>query len=375
MRTARARGARPRIRRAAVAPTLVLVAMGALAFSSGIVLGSRANRSNSQRGDAKPTFPFPRSREERRPSQVDALPKFSMDGKPCSEGCRAPGARAGWPLRPFNEQHPLRAGMNERRPSGFHVGVDIQAKNGTKVYAMQPGHARIIESSGSDERVQVGNFVYWHVRTAVNEGEYVEPYQTVVGTVKPTAGHLHLSERGPDGRYLNPLRPGGRMLGPWSDKAPPVIGVPEFRPRGEVFIRAFDPQSFTREVPYETPVLAPAALAWQLIDKGGRRRSPLYFAYRGSQHLQPRLGPRVWAPDARNAAWRCFAAGLTCKPNWHYRLAGGLAPPLSPHSRGRLAVYAWDWAGNTTVRDFRLPKNVRRSVRRRKPDEGVERLL
>ena len=300
------------------------------------------------------TYPFPRTRDERGPSEADALPSLFAGGEPCSVGCRPPGAVSGWPLPPFHRPHPLRAGLNERRNLAFHVGVDIQARDGTKVYALQPGRAQIIEARGPEARVKVGNFVYWHVDLAVAEGEYVVPHQTVLGEIQRSAGHLHLSEVGADGRYLNPLRPGGRVLSPWSDTAPPVIGKPEYRPRGEVLIRAFDPQSFRQWSPYPTPVLAPAALAWQLFDKGGRRVSPLHFAYRGLKHLPKQLDSAVWAPDAGKGPWRCFAAGRSCKPNWHYRLAGGLAPPLPEGFKGRLSVYAWDWAGNTTSRDFAL---------------------
>jgi hypothetical protein len=41
-----------------------------------------------------------------------------------------------------------------------------------------------------------------------------------------------------------------------------------------------------------------------------------------------------------------------------YWLAGGLTPPLPlatlPRGRYRLAVYAWDWVGNTSALDYWL---------------------
>ena len=218
---------------------------------------------------------------------------------------------------------------------------------------LQAGRAHIIEERGPEERVQVGNYIYWHVHIAVSEGEPVVPYQTVVGRVKRGFGHLHLSEVDASGRYLNPLRPGGRVLSPWRDTVPPVIGAPRFLGGGRVVVEAFDPQSFRRRTTYRTPVLAPAALAWRVFDSRARRAGPLHFAYRGSQHLPFSLDRSVWAPGARNPGFTCFATRAICKPTWRYVLAGGLAPRLT-RSSGLLTVYAWDWQGNVRARDVRL---------------------
>jgi hypothetical protein len=76
-----------------------------------------------RKDDPEAVFPFPRSASERRPTESDELPSPWDDGRPCSVGCPAENAIAGWPLKPFHEQHPLRSAANERRDSGFHVGV------------------------------------------------------------------------------------------------------------------------------------------------------------------------------------------------------------------------------------------------------------
>ena len=60
----------------------------------------------------------------------------------------------------------------------MHVGIDIQARDGAGVYAMQPGYAHILQGSGFDARVQVGNFIYWHIVPRVFEGQYVFAYST-----------------------------------------------------------------------------------------------------------------------------------------------------------------------------------------------------
>ena len=76
---------------------------------------------------------------------------------------------------------------------------------------------------------------------------------------------------------------------------------------------------------------------------------------RGSQLYPPSLVRRVFAPGASNPGFNCFAFHRVCIPNWVYWLAGGLTErlPLSNlRGRYRLTVYAWDWAGNTSARDY-----------------------
>jgi murein DD-endopeptidase MepM/ murein hydrolase activator NlpD len=298
------------------------------------------------------TWPFAPSADQRSADAADRLPAFWADGAPCSVGCRPAGARAGWPLRPFHRQHPLRAGLNERRPANMHVGIDIQAQDGTPVYAIQPGTARVQGAGTVDERVRVGSYLYWHIHHRVRSGQFVRAYSAVVGTIINGAGHLHLSELAGE-RFLNPLRPGGRVLAPWTDTQAPVIGQPTWRPDGHVSVEVFDPQSFRAQIKYRTPVLAPAALAYRAWDAAGHDVTGLRFALRGSQHLPDAARWIVYADDAYSPGWTCFDRRLACRPHWDYRLAGGLAPALPPTAR-RLSIYAWDWAGNTTVRDVAL---------------------
>lgn len=302
-----------------------------------------------------PVYPFARSAAERRPNLFDKLPPFWLDGGGCSTGCRPAGARSGWPLKPFHEQHGLRSGLNERRDSGFHVGIDIEALDRQPVYALQPGYAHIIQAHGGDARVQIGSYIYWHVKIYVHEGEFVEPFSQVVGIVHVSTRHLHLSEL-IGGTYVNPLRPGGRVLTPWTDEEPPVIGRPTLYGDGSAIVSAFDPQSFAPRVYYETPVLAPAALAYRVFDEQARPVGGLQWALRGTRWLPPGLVSTVFTSAAHRPGYLCFALKLICIPNWEYHLAGGLAPRVPrgslPHGRYRLSVYAWDWYGNTTARDL-----------------------
>jgi hypothetical protein len=77
------------------------------------------------------------------------------------------------------------------------------------------------------------------------------------------------------------------------------------------------------------------------------------------------------APDARRPGYECFSREVICKPNWNYVLAGGLARPLDPAAlpseHHRLSVYAWDWAGNTTARDFALSTPLLRPLQLAEP--------
>lgn len=301
------------------------------------------------------TYPFPRVVADRRPVFADGLVPFWRDGSVCAVGCRPRGVVNGWPLKPFHKQHALRAGLNERRLSGFHVGVDIMTTARQAVYAIQSGYAHILHAGDAAGRVRVGNYIYWHVDLRVHEGQYVHAYETVLGFTFRWMRHLHLSEvAGSDVGYLNPLRPGGRALAPWTDTEPPVIGRPTVAPDGTATVEVFDPQSYLQKIYYDTPVLAPAAVAYRLFHADGVAIGTLEWALRGSRWLPNALASLVFTPEAHSPGFLCFARNVVCKPVWRYRLAGGLAPRLPLYGlsgRVRLTVYAWDWAGNVTARD------------------------
>jgi hypothetical protein len=299
------------------------------------------------------TLPFPPNHADRatRPGEV---PSLYADGLQCSIGCRPYGAEIGWPLAPFHVQHPIRAGLNELRPASLHVGIDIQARNGAAVYAVQPGVASVLAPSGPNARVQVGNYIYWHIKPGVGTGQSVIPFHTVLGTVMSGYGHVALSELGAGQQYVNPLRPGGTVLEPYVDRAPPVIGSPAVATDGQVIVAAYDPQTYVRRTTYLTPVLAPAAIAYRLYDARGTSVSPLEWAFRGSALLPYFERSLIFAPGSHAPGFACFAARPVCVPRWIYRVAGGLAPPLPraiAPGRYRLTVYAWDWADNTTAVD------------------------
>jgi hypothetical protein len=310
--------------------------------------------TSDARGLRLDIWPFSVSPLQRPTTSADRLVPFWSDGLPCSVGCTAPGAIPGWPLKPFGEQHAIRAGINELRPANFHVAVDIEANNFQPVYAIQSGVASIRYRGTGDVNVDVGSFYYWHIDPTVSGGQYVVAYRTQIGRVLNGFGHVALSE-GSTADYLNPLRPGG-SLRPYTDTEVPIIGVPRVFADGRAIVGAFDPQSFVHRDRYETPVLAPSSLAWRLYNARGHALTGLEWAMRGSQNYPPRLRPVIFAPGASNPGFACFFREIRCIPNWVYWLAGGLTRPLPlrhlQRGRYRLTVYAWDWAGNTSALDY-----------------------
>ena len=292
---------------------------------------------------------------QRPTTPADALPPYWADGSPCAVDCTPPGLVPGWPLKPFHEQHVVRAGINEVRPANLHVAVDIQANDLQAVYPIYSGRAYPARTgSYGDYNIRVGPYIYWHVVPRVHSGQWVTSYRTVLGQVESGFGHIAFSQ-GSTAKTLNPLRPRGGLV-PYTDTEPPVIGAPQIYNDGRVIVRAFDPQSFIHKLSYLTPVLAPSSLAWRLYNSKGHAITGLEWAMRGSQNYPPGDAPIIYAPGASNPGFDCFFRKLICIPNWIYNLAGGLTSPLpfGRMSRGRyrLIVYAWDWKGNTSALDY-----------------------
>ena len=327
---------------------------GAAAIGLAVMALSAPAPLASARAPTPRTWPFAAPGELRGVRGHDALPSLYADRRPCSTGCRAGGAVPGWPLKPFRGRHLLRAGINELRPANLHFGVDILGRDGTPVYAVQGGRVEEVVRAGRDTRVRVGSFEYWHISPSVSQGQRVGAYGEALGTILPGAGHVHLSELS-GGRYLNPLRPGGRVLAPWRDDARPVLGRPRFLPGGRVSIHGFDPVASPGSPGAHSPVLGLAGLAYRVWDEHGRR-GRLQWALRGTQHLPNSQRRAIYAPGSHPAAAECAALRRPCRPNWAYRLAGGLAPRLKlrPRRAYRLTAYAFDWAGRRSALDTRV---------------------
>lgn len=280
----------------------------------------------------------------------------------------APAATAyPWPVRPFDVQHPIRGGFDDPRslrgsvdpttdnPLSFHDGVDIQAPDGTPVYAVAPGIAS--HPSASAVAVSGGwvTFGYWHVVSVVGTGQYVSSGQ-LVGYVRPGAGHVHLAEKR-FGAYVNPLRRGA--LTPYRDATPPVVRglvfyrcgtrteIPATAVDGcvDVAVDAYDPPSLAPKPPWSDVVLAPARITWTGLFTTNAWR-PVGFSTQtvNFTSLLARFDVRdVYAPGTRQNQANLVG-------DYRFWLARGVASTLLGDGAHALWVTATDIRGNATTR-------------------------
>lgn len=184
-----------------------------------------------------------------------------------------------WPLRPFYQPHAIRGYFSDPRLSGpetsFHFGVDIAANDGTAVYAIEGGRARVRGKIVSIFPRRGGHLLsYWHIVPSVRTNQRIRQHQ-LIGHVAPGAEHVHLAEFR-EGTYVNPLRLGG--LAPYVDDTVPQIPALTFRSFGrpiqpellggvvEVTVEAYD----TSPLPLPPDVwaqarLAPTLIRWRIV--------------------------------------------------------------------------------------------------------------
>lgn len=199
----------------------------------------------------------------------------TTDDAPMSRGRSPSGGPHGWPVRPFDKQHPVRGlfgdpRIGEHGGKSFHFGVDVSAPDGTPVYAVNPGRVSIdgqnitvIEVEGEREHA------YWHVVPAVGDGSQVKR-GALLGHIAKGWGHVHLAERR-GSAYWNPLRDGA--MTPYEDYGAPVVskiitsGTPDrLVGRVNIVVEAFDhppipvPQPQWRGLP-----VTPALIRWRLV--------------------------------------------------------------------------------------------------------------
>ena len=150
----------------------------------------------------------------------------------------------GWPVRPFDQQHPVRGSFGDPRtvfhgaPTlkglltsagafSYHQGIDICAPDGTAVYPVRSGVVRTVTPDWVEVDSGGGSaFQYWHIKATVRVGQRVEARQDVLGHILRASQHVHLTEL-QDGRAVNPLAPG--HIGPYSDTTTPRVNEISFR--------------------------------------------------------------------------------------------------------------------------------------------------
>ena len=177
----------------------------------------------------------------------------------------------GWPVKPFNRQHPVRGFFGDPRIGGahgtskqFHFGVDVSAPNGTPVFATISGTVSFIHPDALS--VSAGDglaFEYWHIVPTVRAGQRVKAYETAIGHVEKPWAHVHFSERR-NGTYVNPLRAGA--MRPFVDDADPRVRAIHLRD-GELTADVEDETPIAVPAPWSSLPVMPAVVRWRIAGK------------------------------------------------------------------------------------------------------------
>lgn len=279
----------------------------------------------------------------------------------------AAGYSYGWPVKPFDRQHPVRGFFGDPRiepkPDGsrfyqFHFGVDVSAPNGTPVYATLTGRASIhpnhddvvlIDGTGGVE------FQYWHIVPTIHSGEEVTAYRTMIGRVESPWLHVHFSEL-QNGVFRNPLRPGA--MGPYRDTTPPTVSALELERSGDsghvaptaaggtidLVAEVADTTPLAVPAPWNDKPVMPVLVRWRLVGAGGTTPWQTAVDFRGTippASAYMSVYARWTRQNRRNRAGR-----------YRIYLAHGWSCSGFPHGWYRIQVEASDTRNNTSVVAF-----------------------
>jgi Peptidase family M23 len=264
----------------------------------------------------------------------------------------------GWPVKPFNRQHPIRANLNDPRngdgdAKSFHFGVDISAPDGTAVYAVEAGEVfRTRGRMAVAVRGSTRTFGYWHIHPVVRNHQWVRLHQ-LLGHIMDEGGgqHVHLAERR-NGEYLNPLRPGG--IGPYVDRTPPRVASIRFLRNGrelapdaltgrvKVIVEAYDATPLLVPKPWSNLPVTPARIRWSVSRGSHRVIGPQTVVDFRRNWLSAKLYDSIYAPGTRQNFKG--APGL-----YRFYLSHGLDASRLPAGTSRLQIEATDTRGNRTV--------------------------
>ena len=288
----------------------------------------------------------------------------------------APAAQAyPWPLRPFNQAHPIRANFGDPR-TWCSSTSRLSASRGTQSVQLsrmgsyrRTGRDAGLSGSGRHllhyltptwiaVRAFGAEYRYIHIHPIVFEGQRVYKSRTVLGYVEPWAGHLHFSEL--HGRAVNPLQRG--HLTPYTDRTRPTVTEPSCpEPDGQSVERPFricgrvrSPRSRRTRRRCRSPAtgpaspVAPAIVSWTLREHNGSK--PSCPARRRELSPGPAaefdvLGCLLRAARSQNSA-RAAATRLAL------RLQGRFLFVLSPNFDAS-QTHEWHYALTVTAQDAR----------------------
>ena len=259
----------------------------------------------------------------------------------------------GWPVKPFDRQHPVRGYFNDPRvldaSHAFHFGVDVSAPDGTAVYAVAPGTV-YIEDKGHAVAVlgpSGRSHSYWHVKPAVSHHQWVGLHQ-LLGHIEAPWGHVHFSEIYRQ-TFYDPLRPGA--LTPFTDVGNPTVSKIMFR-RGTVDLPpdrvfgtvkicciAFDTPAMLVPPPWSHMPVTPAQVRFRIV-RYGKAVVPWRYGVDMRRFRQPPDFYTVFGPETRQ--------NHPNKPGlYSYILAPAWDSTLHPNGNYRLDVEAIDIHGNS----------------------------
>ena len=286
----------------------------------------------------------------------------------------------GWPVRPFDVQHPIRAffgdprtvfddpfqadGLDGTGAFSFHNGVDIVAPDGAPVFPVESGIVHAIDASALSVKSFDGQrtFQYFHVVPVVTNGQLVIAGTTVLGHIQTPYAHVHLSEIDSHlGRMYvtNPLQPG--HLTPYRDRTRPEVSLVQLRDgagsiaapgvvcgRVDVEAEAFDAQPLPVPGQFAGMPVAPALVSWRLRTSAGQTLVPTRVAVDFRHTLPP--GRDFWDVYARGSYQNAPRFGQQQFRRMHgrflYRLVDGLDTRRLPDGPYELTVTAADERGN-----------------------------
>ncbi len=263
-----------------------------------------------------------------------------------------------WPLKPFDQAHPVRAYFNDPRISGtskaFHFGIDISAPNGAPVFAVAAGKVHLEDARAISVAAGDLDFGYWHVVPAVHHLEQVARHQ-LLGHVEAPWLHVHFAERR-GGDYRSPLRAAG--LTPWTDTTRPQVTAIRFMRDGhelpaalvngavDVVAEAHDVPPIPVPAPWHGLPVTPARLRWRVL-RGSTVVRPWHTPVDFTKGLLPKERfNTIYAPGTRQN--HAGAPGL-----YRFYLAHTWSTQALPDGDYRVEVEASDLAGNTG--SLRLP--------------------